>query len=53
MNFSPVPISMFEDEGKMRIAATKFTLKTKLQMTVSQRLVDKPEVEILDGCAIL
>lgn len=51
---SPVPTSMFDDEGKMRIATTKSTLKKKLQVTVSQRLVDeKSEVEILDGCAIL
>ena len=50
---SPVPTSMFDDEGKMRIATTKSTLKKKLQVTLSQRLVEKAEVEILDGCAIL
>ncbi|XP_078661436.1 uncharacterized protein LOC144905583 [Branchiostoma floridae x Branchiostoma belcheri] len=50
---SPVPTSMFDDEGNMRIATTKSTLKKKLQVTVSQRLVEKPEVEILDGCALL
>jgi len=37
----------------MRIATTKSTLKKKLQVTLSQRLVEKAEVEILDGCAIL
>ena len=35
------------------IATTKSTLKKKLQVTLSQRLVEKAEVEILDGCAIL
>jgi len=50
---SPVPTSMFDDEDKMRIATTKSTLKTKRQVTFSQRLVEKSEVEILDGCAIL
>jgi hypothetical protein len=43
---------MFDDEGKMRIAAMKSTLK-KLQANVSQRLVEKSEVEIPDGCAVL
>ena len=50
---SPVPTSMFDDEAKMRIATMKSTLKKKLQVTLSQRLVEKAEVEILDGCAIL
>jgi len=31
---SLVPTSMFDDEGKMRIATTKSTLKKKLQVTV-------------------
>ena len=33
---SPMPTSMFDDEGKMRIATTKSTLKKKLQVTMSQ-----------------
>jgi len=36
--------STFENEGKMRIATTQSTLKTKLQVTVSRRLFDKSEV---------
>jgi len=44
---------MFDKEGKMRIVTTKSTLKTKLQVTVSQRLVKKSEIYILDGCVIL
>ena len=50
---SPVPTSTFDNEGKMRIVTTKSTLKTKLQVTLSQRLVKKSEVYTLDGCVIL
>jgi len=50
---SSVPTSMFDNEGKMRIVTTKSTLKTKLQVTVSQRLVKKSEGQILHGCVIL
>ena len=49
---SPVPTSMFDNEGKLRYF-TKSTLKTKLQVTMSQRLVKKSEVEVLDGCVII
>jgi len=41
---SPVPTSTFDNEGKMRIVTTKSTLKTELQVTLSQRLVKKSEV---------
>ena len=50
---SPVPISMFSDDGEMRIATSKSILKKNLQVTHSLRTGAKPEVAILDACAIL
>ena len=50
---SPVPTSMFDDQGDMRIASSKHILKKKLGMTVSCRLTSEIELTILDGCAIL
>jgi len=41
---SPLPTSMFDNEVKMRIVTTKSSLKAKLQVTVSRRLVKKSEV---------
>jgi hypothetical protein len=49
---APVPTSMFEDSGEMRIAKTKSVLKRKIQVDVSARL-SQPEVVIIDACAIL
>jgi len=43
---------MFDNEGKMKIVTMKSKLKTKVQVTVSQRLVNKAEVVIVDGCVI-
>jgi len=55
LNFerSPVPTSMFDNEGKMRIATTKSKLKTELQVTMSQRLVKKSEVYCKYWMAVL
>ena len=36
-----VPTSMFDDEGIFRIVTRKSRFKTKLQVTVSQPLVEK------------
>ena len=41
----------FDDKGDMRI--TKSTLKSKLQVEVSERLSPAADAIILDGCAIL
>ena len=41
---SPVPTSMFDNQGKMRIVTTKSTLKSKLPVAVSKRLVKKSEI---------
>jgi len=50
---SPVPSSMFEDNGDMRITTTKSTLKKKLQVERSSGLVRRPQGTIIDGCTLL
>ena len=47
------PPSMFDKIGEMRIAKSKSSMKTKLQVEQSQRLTTIPDAIILDGCAIL
>ena len=49
---APVPTSMFDDKGGMRIAAGKSALKNKLQLEMS-RFVPEPDITIIHGCAIL
>jgi hypothetical protein len=45
---APLPTSMFEDDGNMRIATSKSMLKKKLQITQSERASLKPDVIIID-----
>ena len=50
---APVPTSMFDDIGEMRIAKSKSTLKKILQVEVSDRVAGGANVCVLDGAAIL
>ena len=50
---APVPTSMFEDIGEMRIMKSKSTLKRKLQVKQSSRTLPTPGTIVVDGCAIL
>ena len=50
---APVPTSMFDINGDMRITKSKSTLKKKLQVEVSDRQSHPPDSIILDGCAVL
>jgi hypothetical protein len=50
---APIPTSIFQDNGSMRAAARKFILKDKLKVEQSARTIRKPEITIMDGCAIL
>lgn len=50
---SPVPTLMFDEKGNMQIAKTKSVLKRNLKVEIFARLAPKPEVTIIDGCAIL
>lgn len=50
---APLPTSMFDDNGNMRIATSKSILKRKLQVVQSARASLKPDVIVIDGCAIL
>ena len=50
---APVPKSMFDDIGNMRIAKSKSFLKKILQVEVSDRVAGGANVSVLDGSAIL
>ena len=50
---SPIPTSLYEDSGDMRLAKAKSVLKKKLQIDQSDRTFSKPETIIIDGCALL
>ncbi len=50
---SGVPPSMFEGTGEMRITKSKSTLKTNLQMELTDRQSLHPDAIVVDGCAIL
>lgn len=50
---APLPTSLFNNSGDLRIAKTKSTLKKKLKVDLSERTSMKPDVIIIDGCAIL
>ena len=50
---APVPTSMFDDTGDMRIAKSKSTLKKILQVEVSDRVAGGANVSVLCGSAIL
>ena len=49
----PVPASLFDENGDMRIAKSKSTLKNKLQVQHSGRQVQRPDKVLIDGCALL
>ena len=50
---APVPTSMFDDTGDMRIAKSKSTLRKILQVEVSDRDAGGANVSVLDGSAIV
>ena len=50
---SPVPTSLYEDNGEMRIMKSKSTLKRKLQIEHSNRSQFPSENVIIDGCALM
>ena len=50
---APVPTSMFEDSGAMRITKSNSIMKRKLQVEQSSRTLPTPDTIVVDGCAIL
>ena len=48
-----VPPSMFDETSEMHITKSKSTLKTNLQVELTDRRSIPPDVLVLDGCAIL
>ncbi len=50
---APVPTSMFNENGDMRVPKSKSTLKRNYQVECSTRLAIRPKVTVIDGCAVL
>ena len=50
---SPVPVSLFKENGEMRINENKSDLKQTLKVDVSGRVQNKADAVIFDGCAML
>ena len=50
---SPVPVSIFKENGEMRINENKSDLKQTLKVDVSGRVQNKADAVIFDGCAML
>ena len=51
---SPILMSMFDENGNMRDAKTKFNLKNALKVEVSRRPTEQDvQATFLDGCAVL
>ncbi|KAI0219559.1 hypothetical protein LSAT2_028913 [Lamellibrachia satsuma] len=51
---SPIPTSMFDENGNMRDAKMKSNLKNVLKVEVSRRLAEQDvQATFLDGCAVL
>ena len=49
----PLPTSMFDEFGEIRIDKSKANLRKLLAKDVSARSISKPDIVVLDGCAIL
>ena len=50
---SPIPTSMFTNNGEMRLATNKSTLKNKLKVEITGRSAPKANIVIIDGSAVL
>ena len=51
---SPIPMSMFDENGNMSDAKTKSNLKNAHNVEVSRRLAEQDvQATFLDGCAVL
>ena len=50
---TPLPLSMFEPDGKMRLCKNKSDLKNTLKKEIPSRTAKAPDFVIIDGCAIL
>ena len=50
---SPIPTSLFDDQGDMHIAKSKSTLKNKLQVVAEGQGEATVDAVVIDGCAML
>ena len=51
--FSPVPLSLFDENGDRRLAKQKADLKNTIKEEVSLRTCLSKDAVVLDGCALL
>ena len=49
---SPIPVSLFEESGDMRLAKNKSMIKRSLRVLSSQRLQSEPDMIVIDGSAL-
>ena len=50
---SPIPVSIFKENGEMRMIGNKSDLKNRVKVDVSIRIQDVVNAVIIDGCAML
>lgn len=50
---SPIPTSMFTDNGEMKLATNESTLKNMLKVEITGRSAPKANIVIIDGSAVL
>ena len=50
---APLPTSMFDEFGEIRVDKSKAKLRKLSTKEVSTRNISKPDLVVLDGCAIL
>ena len=50
---APIPTSIFNNDGDLRPAKSKADMKRTLESKLSTRTMNKPELTIIDGSAIL
>ena len=50
---APLPTSMFNEFGEIRVDKSKANLRKLLAKEVSAQNISKPDLVVLDGCAIL
>lgn len=50
---TPLPLSMLEPDGKVRLCKNKSDLKNALKMEIPSRATKAPDFVIINGCALL
>ena len=50
---APIPTALFDEYGNLRIAKSKASFKSQLQINVSERIMGAMNVVVIDGSALL